>query len=283
MKYPWTATEATPTLTGLPPHITILANFERLIVEMQTTKDAILGGVVTELDRRRIGSQSHYDKEEIILAMTNMHREVLKKVGECVRTSNALLQDVVPCSDVHDVPEIFVTDADELAGRPLVIANRTNRFQFFFSDGQMKRLPRNFMFPHMGLCALVVNWFCGNPSQRTMPLKFIHPRDLESKKMKCEYRKMKGMIGAVIAGAKELGVWDGRNGAWDVSRAMRLFESVQHLFEYPSLTSTRRNDQISWRTVYNLYLKNRNQDRRGRGHGRGVLNNDGNVEMEDDA
>ena len=58
----------------------------------------------------------------------------------------------------------------------------------------------------------------------------------------------------MIEAAKGLGVWDGSNGAWDVPRAMRLFENVQHLFEYPT-TSTRRNDQISWKTVYNLYIK----------------------------
>ena len=79
-------------------------------------------------------------------------------------------------------------------------------------------------------------------------------------------------MGAVIAGAQELGVWDaGYRGVWDVPRAMRLYGQVQHLFHYPSLTSTtRRSDQISWRTVYNLYIKSRggHGGRRGRGHGR---------------
>ncbi len=122
----WTATEVTPTLTGLPPRITILAKFERLMVEMQTTKDAILGGVVTELDWRRIGSQSQYDKEEIILATTNMHREVLKKVGECICTLTAVLRDVVPCSDARDETKIFVTE------RPLVSQIELAGFNSFF-------------------------------------------------------------------------------------------------------------------------------------------------------
>jgi hypothetical protein len=79
------------------------------------------------------------------------------------------------------------------------------------------RLSRN-----VELCALIVNWFCGNPSENTMPLKFIVAADLKGRKMKCEHRKMKVMMGAVIAGAQELGVWDeGYRGAWDVPRAMR--------------------------------------------------------------
>jgi hypothetical protein len=140
-----------------------------------------------------------------------------------------------------------VNDANDAVGQPLNIVQDGGRrkFQYFYSAGGIRRLPNNFVFPHMGLCALVVNWFCGNPSANSMPLKFIVASDLKGRGMKCEYRKLKVMMGAVIAGAKELGVWDGQHGAWDVPRAMRLYESVQHLFEYPSLTSMRRSVQIS--------------------------------------
>ena len=78
---------------------------------------------------------------------------------------------------------------------------------------------------------------------------------------------MKLLTSAVIARAKEKGEWDAGNGAWDVGRAVRLFDRVKESFEYPSLTSTRRNDQISWRTVYNLYIKSLPKER-GRGRGR---------------
>jgi hypothetical protein len=45
VKYPWSKTAATPTFTGLPPHITILAIFEQLKLEMKATRDTILTGV----------------------------------------------------------------------------------------------------------------------------------------------------------------------------------------------------------------------------------------------
>jgi hypothetical protein len=69
---------------------------------------------------------------------------------------------------------------------------------------------------------------------------------------------MKALIGAVIARAQEMGLWDEHNGSWDIPKAMRLYDSVRHLFFYPprTLSSTQRYDQISWKTVYNLYLKN---------------------------
>ena len=81
VKYLWNWTETMPTFTGLPPHITILANFQTLMVKMESTKDAILSGLMAELVRMRIGSQSHFDKEDILTSMTTMHNELLKKGG----------------------------------------------------------------------------------------------------------------------------------------------------------------------------------------------------------
>jgi hypothetical protein len=269
VKYPWNQTETTPTFTGLPPHITILANFQTLMVEMESTKDAILSGLIAELDRRRIGSQSHFDKGEILASMTTMHNELLKKVDLCMRNSQKELQ-VVPLFDspADFGKEIFVNAEEEAKGKPVTIvpASSEKKFHFFYSNGELRRLPPKFVFPHMGLCSLIVNWFCGNPSQKTMPFKHIVPRDLHSRSLRSEYRKMRLLISAVIARAKEKGEWEVGNGAWDVARAVQLFNSVKDLFEYPSLTSTRRNDQISWRTVYNLYIKSLPKER-GRGRG----------------
>ena len=67
------------------------------------------------------------------------------------------------------------------------------------------------------------------------------------------------MIDAVIVGAKRVNAWTPQSGTWEVGMALRLYESVRPLFEYPTNTGypIRRNEHISWRTVYNLYLKNK--------------------------
>ncbi len=85
------------------------------MAKMESTKTAILAGVETELDRRRIGSQAHFNKEEILEAMTSMHTEMLKKVDLCVCDSSQALKQVVPCFDVPtgDVPEFVVNDGEE--------------------------------------------------------------------------------------------------------------------------------------------------------------------------
>lgn len=78
VKLPWTKTEATPVFTGLPPHVVILATCEELKLELRRAKEEIVSGVKEDLDNRRIGSQSYFDKEEIIEKMTAFHDEVLK-------------------------------------------------------------------------------------------------------------------------------------------------------------------------------------------------------------
>ena len=91
---------------------------------------------------------------------------------------------------------------------------------------------------------------------------------------------MRLLISTVIARAKEKGEWKVGNGAWDVAHAVWLFNSVKDLFEYPSLISTRQNDQISWRTnLYNLYIKSLpNKRGHGRRHRRQRDSNEGGTE-----
>ena len=120
-----------------------------------------------------------------------MHTKLLKKVDMCLHSSTTALQ--VPCFDApgDSVNEIFVNEEEESAGKPLMIVtpNSSKKFHFFYSKGQVKRLPNDFVFPHMGLCALVVNWFCGNLSLKILPLGFLVPADMKSRLMKSEHRK----------------------------------------------------------------------------------------------
>ena len=58
---------------------------------------------------------------------------------------------------------------------------------------------------------------------------------------------MKAMIDAVIVGAKKVDAWDPQPGTWEVGMALRLYESVHPLFEYPTTAGYPicRNEQIS--------------------------------------
>jgi hypothetical protein len=83
-----------------------MANFEQMNIEMEKTKNAILSVMEEKLDKRHIGSQSYFDKEEIISQMLLLHNKLLKKVDACVCSSAIALQNP-PRNDDDCFNEIF--------------------------------------------------------------------------------------------------------------------------------------------------------------------------------
>ena len=71
---------ATPTFTGLLPHVCILAKLEGLKVELHWAKNQIIDGMKEDLNGRCLGSQSYFDKEKIIAKFGELHNELLHKV-----------------------------------------------------------------------------------------------------------------------------------------------------------------------------------------------------------
>jgi hypothetical protein len=45
------------------------------MIQMESTKNAILSGDKASLDKKRIGSQSHFNKEEILFQMLHFFSE----------------------------------------------------------------------------------------------------------------------------------------------------------------------------------------------------------------
>jgi hypothetical protein len=62
------------------------------------------------------------------------------------------------------------------------------------------------------------------------------------------------MMGVQLA-AEQCDMWRPQRGTWDVRSMARLYEAVRPYFTYPSKISVRRDNHISWYTVYNLYVK----------------------------
>jgi hypothetical protein len=256
VKLPWTKTATTPVFTGLPPHVVLLAKCEELKLELKQAKEDIIAGVKEDLDNRRLGSQSYFDKEEIIGKMTEYHNEVLKRVDHVGYSGFAALRENELPNGSYDNIQIGGASEDgDLEGITMVEPDQ-RRFQFFYSaGGTVSRLPEGFVFPKMTLATMLTNWFCGNQNTRTIPFKLLAGRELQNRREKLQLCKMRKLVNAVIHGAKHLCVWQEQRGAWDIGSAVRLFENVKHLFEYPTKDAKiRRTIQISWLTVYNLYV-----------------------------
>ena len=72
---------------------------------------------------------------------------------------------------------------------------------------------------------------------------------------------MKKLMLEVEIAAKHLGTWNDlaqkQKGSWDVGLTARLYESVQHCFDYQSETRVHQKAQISWQTTFNLFKANK--------------------------
>jgi len=58
VRFPWNKTDSTPLFTGLPPHVSTLAQIESLKVALEEAKDSIISGVKADLGGRRLGHKA---------------------------------------------------------------------------------------------------------------------------------------------------------------------------------------------------------------------------------
>jgi len=265
VRFPWNKTGSTPSFTGIPPHVSILVQIEGLKSSLEETSDKIISGVKADLDGRRLGSQSYFDKEEIIAKIGELHVELMRKVDAVSRRSSitALQQRMDECAGVEITLGgaagslgSVVSSLSSCEAITLVDENDGKKFQFFYSSGSVGRVPPDFVFPKMSLMTLITSWYAGNEGMKMVPLKLLQAREIKNKKERYKLSKMKKLMLAVEIAAKRVGTWDAlsRRGAWSVGSTVRLFESVNHFFRYPS-TGARRNETISWQTVFNLFEK----------------------------
>ena len=84
--------------------------------------------------------------------------------------------------------------------------NEKVKFNLFFGQGgKMTRVPKNCVFPTMGLNLFITNWFCGDVSKRLIPLSLLSRKDLEVFLQKDLLSKMKRLMGLVEKAAKREG------------------------------------------------------------------------------
>ena len=92
VRFPWNKMALMPSFTSLPPHVSILAQLKELKAALESSKNEIINGMKNDLDKRRLGSQSYFDKEEIIAKMGELHSNLMKKVEVVGHKASSALQ-----------------------------------------------------------------------------------------------------------------------------------------------------------------------------------------------
>jgi hypothetical protein len=171
VKYPWTSTETTPTFTGLPPHVVILATCEELKFELAKAKGEIIQDIKDDLDSRCIGSQSHYDKGRksyvrwvrFTLGQSGYIAAYASQADEYGKDADVVLQQVNENDDVACATNTIT----------MVKPDGGKCFQFFYrKGGAVSCLPEEFVFPRMIFATLLTSWFRGNQSKKQFHSSF---------------------------------------------------------------------------------------------------------------
>ena len=95
--YPWNKTSDTPEVTGIPPDILVMAEFESMRIQLREMTASITGEFTQtlrkELDDREVGGIAYGKMTEMMFKMNSMMR-MLTKERENIPTTNALLMQV---------------------------------------------------------------------------------------------------------------------------------------------------------------------------------------------
>jgi hypothetical protein len=207
VKFPWNKTASTPSFTGLPPHVCILAQLEGLKAALESSKDKIIAGVKSDLDGRWLWSQSYFDKEEIIAKMAEFHIKMMRKVEVVERKSSTAIQAGCEDADFSSGHEVVEGPADSIStitasSAHTLVDSSGKRFQIFFSGGVISRVRPDFVSPKMTLCTLITCWFCGNESAKTVLFKLLRPMEIKKVSERHKWSKMKLLMTGVQLAAE---------------------------------------------------------------------------------
>ncbi len=152
---------------------------------------------------RLLGSQSYFDKEEIIEKMGELHNELLRCVEVVGRRLATALQAGGNDAAGHEVTvggsdRVSSLSVDASASVTFLVEQGSGKkYQYFYSAGAMSRVPAIFVFPKMSLMTLITSWFCGNESMKTIPFKLLAATEIKNTKERYKLSQMKTLMLAV--------------------------------------------------------------------------------------
>jgi len=208
---PWAKTKNAPYITGIPPHVILLAEIEELHKKYELLKTQILDGIATMLDERAVGTPEYYHRQVLVAiqeATEKMTHEIQKsrtvdlniavndstQSDEFFENSAYFMEDefdlVQPQSQpaldsrsptVHQSqpaldsrsPTVQVIGENENRIRTAT-ALKKRRYKVGMFKGKLQVLSSAYKFPkQLSSFQLFSNWFIGNLKSNTPPLRTL--------------------------------------------------------------------------------------------------------------
>ena len=279
--YPWEATSDTPKLTGIPPHVLLMAEIEEMKNKFEKLNVTFKGDMNDALDERGVGG-SEYHTNCILKAIKKSEAAMLNRMTSEVSTRISSEDSGGPLLirneefELQNVSEGI--DSEELrnggrigdASRALV-ATRTRhiqdtllssrRLRMGYHHGRLQVLPPRWTFPKMNIKQLVDNWYIGNKKESIPPMKLLQPLHVQhlgtsrnKNAGRVKLRQMKCVMNQLESYAKTEGIYEDDPSKWNSEYTTKIWEVIGDKY-INSRFGGKRIAEMSWKTLYNKMLK----------------------------
>ena len=285
VKYPWNKTVHTPVFTGIPPHVLIMAELERLQHILRDHRSDIIGRMTEELDRRNVGGEN-FAATQVLDQITQVQQTMMEVLNNHSKGGGGgggrrdggggRRNDGLSRHNLDFINQFLVVDEDEQMDLDEEDTSSTTSGSGVYVDGNLEKtkprgimiswgncrngnikiVPKTFQFPSMTLSGLIRMWYCGDVQKNIPPYKMLRPCDIQHIKYgPSKLSNMKSVMSQVKRATKLINKPHLIKFRMNSEDTMVLYQEIKHLFHFENMGKTRRIETIAWKTYYNIITK----------------------------
>ena len=262
--FPWTKTKNTPHFTGIPPHVILMADNERILAELASMRAGMKEDVTALLKDRepasnilnneiilrldKILEQSSRTRESTVLAVGTGRTEV----------GGTNFGDVVDEEmELSDEERTMGTHEESYAEKSLHVLRRREKektiirlrvLKVGYYKNKLQVLPVGWVIPKMTAYQLVVNWLTNDFENNIPALRLLKPADVThlGDASKVKLRQMKMFMKVVERLGREQNVWPTEK---TIESVNRLWEGVSSSLQKYGKDQQLRTCETGWKIL----------------------------------
>lgn len=271
--FPWTQTTYTPLFTGIPPHVLLLADNERILAEIALLRAGVREDMTALLSAREPVSnmvsnaillkldkiQEHIDKSPRTYQVSREGRSEVDVFGGVSNDDvvdeaaelNENIADQIPADETYNARALRLQRQREKEKTVV----RSRRLKVGYFNNKLQVLPAAWVFPAMTCYQLVMNWLTSDFENNVPAFRLLKAADVKhlGSSSATKLRQMKSFMRVVEGLARGDSAWPSTftsatvNNLWGVVAPL-LFEKYGKENELNHFTK-------GWKSFYNQMSK----------------------------
>ena len=272
--HPWESSRYSPKITGVPPHVLLMAKMEELMHKFTTLRGDIKTDFDGLLDHRGVGG-SEFHTNQILEAINALSLSTSSGLNTS-NTSNNEDDISTPNMIINDEEDLISNSSDEVIEDDTevqdIIERRSRQNQkrvmakrqltMGFHHGKLQVLPPMWKFPKMNAKQLIDNWYVGNTREKIPPLVLLSHNDVAHlgtakcpNSGKVKLRQMRLVMSLIERYARIERCYEADKSKWTIEYTRILWEKVGTKYIIAKFSGKNRNAELSWKTLYNKMMK----------------------------